>query len=342
MKALVLEEPGEAPRLTIEEREVPPLEAKDVLVKVHACGLCYHDVLVMQGVLRRGVKERVVLGHEISGTVAQVGDSVEGFKVGDPVASIFTEPCGYCDQCRRGMEQRCANGRGIGHRIDGGLAEFVKLHENALVTLSEGTDLDGASLYSCPIGVAYNAIKEVAGLQAGERALVTGAGGGLGVHSIQIAKAIGASVFAVTTSPEKMDRLSEVGADEVLLVDELDFSELVMAMTGDEGVNVVVENVAGVTFNSSFRSLAQFGRMVIVGAIGPGQLALNPAEIIFRDAHIMGTGGSTRKQLREVADLVEKGHIRPVVSQSFSFDEVLEAYRAMLNKETFGRVTIKP
>ena len=103
------------------------MEAKDVLVKVHACGLCYHDVLVMQGVLRRGVKERVVLGHEISGTVAQVGDSVEGFKVGDPVASIFTEPCGYCDQCRRGMEQRCANGRGIGHRIDGGLAEFVKL-----------------------------------------------------------------------------------------------------------------------------------------------------------------------------------------------------------------------
>ena len=261
--------------------------------------------------------------------MAQVGDSVEGFKVGDPVASIFTEPCGYCDQCRRGMEQRCANGRGIGHRIDGGLAEFVKLHENALVTLSEGTDLDGASLYSCPIGVAYNAIKDVAGLQAGERALVTGAGGGLGVHSIQIAKAIG-------------DRLSEVGADEVLLVDDLDFSELVMAMSGDEGVNVVVENVAGVTFNSSFRSLAQFGRMVIVGAIGPGQLALNPAEIIFRDAHIMGTGGSTRKQLREVADLVEKGHIRPIVSQSFSFDEVLEAYRAMLNKETFGRVTIKP
>ena len=150
MKALVLEEAGEIPRLTIEERDIPSLDAKDVLVKVHACGLCYHDVLVMQGVLRRGVKERVVLGHEISGTVAQVGDSVEGFKVGDPVASIFTEPCGYCDQCRRGMEQRCANGRGIGHRIDGGLSEYVKLHENALVALSEGTDLDGASCTAAP------------------------------------------------------------------------------------------------------------------------------------------------------------------------------------------------
>ena len=342
MRALVLEEAGETPRLAIEERDVPTPEAGDVLVKVHACGLCYHDVLVMQGVLRRGVRDRVVLGHEISGTVAEVGESVEGFKAGDPVASIFTEPCGYCDQCRRGMEQRCVNGRGIGHRIDGGLSEYVKLDQNALVALPEGTDLDGASLYSCPIGVAYNAIKDVAGLRAGERALVTGAGGGLGVHSIQIAKAMGAMVFAVTTSPEKMDRLSEVGADEVLLVDELDFSELVMAMTGDEGVDVVVENVAGVTFNSSFRSLGQFGRMVIVGAIGPGQIAINPAEIIFRDAHIMGTGGSTRKQLREVADLVQQGHVSPVVSQSFSFNEAVDAYRAMLNKETFGRVTIKP
>ncbi len=343
MKSLVLEEPGEVPRLTIEERDAPALDAKDVLVKVHACGLCYHDVLVMQGVLRRGVKERVVLGHEISGTVADVGGEVEGFKVGDAVASIFTEPCGSCERCASGMEQRCANGRGIGHRIDGGLSEYVKLHENALVALPDGTDLDGASLYSCPIGVALNAIKDVAGLQAGERALVTGAGGGLGVHSIQIAKAIGAMVFAVTTSPEKMDRLSEAGADEVLLADDdLDFSELVMAMTGDEGVDVVVENVAGVTFNSSFRSLGQFGRMVIVGAIGPGRIAVNPAEIIFRDAHIMGTGGSTRKQLREVADMVAQGQVSPVVSQSFSFDEAVEAYRAMLNKETFGRVVIKP
>ena len=167
MKALVLEEPGEVPRLTIEERDAPALDAKDVLVKVHACGLCYHDVLVMQGVLRRGVKERVVLGHEISGTVADVGGEVDGFKVGDAVASIFTEPCGSCERCAIGMEQRCANGRGIGHRIDGGLSEYVKLHENALVALPDGTDLDGASLYSCPIGVALNAIKDVAGLQAG-------------------------------------------------------------------------------------------------------------------------------------------------------------------------------
>lgn len=343
MKALVLEQAGDTPRLVIEERELPPLGPQDVLVRVHACGVCYHDVLVMQGVLRRGVKERVVLGHEISGTVAQVGQEVVGFQEGYPVASIFTEPCGDCHQCRRGMEQRCVQGQGIGHRIDGGFAEYVKLHQNALVALSPGTDLDTACIYGCPIGVAYNAIKDVAQLRAGERALVTGSGGGLGVHSIQIAKALGATVFAVTTSPEKMERLQEMGADEVLLAEEeLDFSELVMALTGDEGVDVAVENVAGVTFDSSFRSLAQFGRMVIVGAIGPGTIDLSPAELIFRDAHIMGTGGATRKQLKEVADLVERGQIRPVISRTYSLEQAVDAYRAMLERQTFGRVALKP
>ena len=343
MKALVLEEAGETPRLVIEERELPTLGPQDVLVKVHACGVCYHDVLVMQGVLRRGVKERVVLGHEISGTVAQIGEEVVGFQESDLVASIFTEPCGYCDQCLRGMEQRCVRGRGIGHRIDGGFAEYVKLHQNALVGLSPGTDLDTACIYGCPIGVAYNAIKDVAQLKAGERALVTGSGGGLGVHSIQIARALGATVFAVTTSPEKIDRLQELGADEVFLAEEeLDFSELVMALTEDEGVNVAVENVAGVTFHSSLRSLSQFGRMVIVGAIGPGTIELSPAELIFRDAHVMGTGGATRQQLRDVAALVEQGQIRPVVSQTYSLEQAVEAYRAMLERQTFGRVALKP
>ena len=125
-------------------------------------------------------------------------------------------------------------------------------------------------------------------------------------------------------------------------MDDLDFSELVMALTEDVGIDVVVENVVSTTFNSSFRSLAQFGRMVIVGAIGAGQIELNPAELIFRDAHIMGTGGATRQQLREVASLVEQGRIRPIVSQSFPLEEATEAYRAMREKQTFGRVTLQP
>ena len=82
--------------------------------------------------------------------------------------------------------------------------------------------------------------------------------------------------------------------------------------------------------------------MVVVGAIGPGRVELDPAELIFRDARIMGTGGATRQQLREVADLVERGHIRPVVSRSFPLEEAATAYRLMRESKTFGRVILKP
>ena len=343
MKALILEKAGESPQLILEDREIPEIEPKEVLIRVHACGFCYHDILVMQGVLRRGVKEKVVLGHEISGTIASVGTAVSEFQEGDNVASIFTQPCGHCQLCTSGMEQRCMNGVGIGHRADGGFAEYVKLHENALVKLSKTVDLDAASIYGCPIGVAYNAIKYVAKLKSGEKALVTGAGGGLGVHSIQIARSIGATVFAVTSSPSKSNLLTEIGAQEVLLAqDDLDYSEVVMALTEDKGVNVDIENVTGPVFQSSLNSMSQFGRMVIVGDIGGGSIKLSSAELIFRDAHIMGTGGATRKQLQEVAELVEKKQLRPLISEIYPLEKALDAYHSIKERHPFGRVILKP
>tara|TARA_B100000029_G_C17291057_1_gene857015 strand:- start:104 stop:829 length:726 start_codon:yes stop_codon:yes gene_type:complete len=241
------------------------------------------------------------------------------------------------------MEQRCENGRGIGHRIDGGFAENVVLNQNALVKIDRNADLIQASIYGCPIGVAYNAIVEVALLKSGEKILITGAGGGLGVHSIQIAKAVGADVFAVTTSPDKYDRISNLGVDQLILSEpELDFSEIVMALSEDKGMDVVVENVAGQTFLKSFKSLSQFGRMVIVGAIDESKIDLSPAELIFRDAHLMGTGGCTRRQLSEIANMVKQGRIEPIISKAYELGEVLDAYKSMRNKETFGRIALIP
>ena len=343
MKALVLERPGEIPEFVLEERGIPALGTSDVLVDVAACGICYHDILVMQGVLRRGVKDRVVLGHEISGIVANIGENVTAFEIGDHVVSILTEPCGNCKYCVSGMEQRCENGRGIGHSIDGGFAEQVLLDQNALVKISSTADLIKASIYGCPIGVAYNAIVDVGSLKPEEKVLITGAGGGLGVHSIQIARAIGANVFAITTSPEKYENISALGADELIVSEDgLDFSDIVMALSEDKGMDLVVENVAGQTFLKSFRSLSQFGRMVILGAVDASKIDLSPAELIFRDAHLMGTGGCTKRQLSEIANMVEKSAIEPIISRTYGFDEVLEAYKAMRGKQTFGRIALTP
>ncbi|MBI4299091.1 MAG: zinc-binding dehydrogenase [Chloroflexi bacterium] len=342
MKALVLETPGEEPKLSVKEIETPQVGPLDVLVRVKACGFCYHDVAVMRGVLRRGVKPQIILGHEISGEVADVGELVTAVSKGDKVVSLLTESCGQCIRCRTGREYRCLYGKGVGHAVDGGFAEFVKLRENGMALLPDGIDLQEACLFACPMGVALQAARDVARLQPGETAVVTGAGGGLGVHAVQVTKALGARVLAVTTSPEKIDRIQELGVEEVILAGELDFSEMVMALTEDQGADVVIDTVGFALFSSSFRSLSQYGRMVIIGEVAGGKVSINPAEVMFKDASVSGSTGAGLRHLLEVAAMVQQGRLKPVVSQTFPLEEAITAYRLMREKQTFGRVALVP
>ena len=342
MKALVLETPGEEPSLAVREVATPKAGPHEVVVEVSACGLCHHDVAIMQGTLRRGVKPGVILGHEISGRVAETGNAVTSAKVGDKVTSTLTTFCGECHRCLAGREYRCIHAQGIGHAIDGGFAKFVKLPETSLIPVPDVVDLEEASVFACPMGVALQAVRDVGEVQAGETVLVTGAGGGLGIHAAQIASALGARVLAVTTSAHKVEPMERLAAGEVVLADELDFSEFALALTEDQGVDVVVNTVGSAVFRSSLDSLAQFGRMVVVGEITGDIVNVNLAELLFRDATILGSTGAGPKHIRAVYEMVGSGLIRPVISQRFALEEAAAAYRLMREGKTFGRVVLVP
>ena len=314
----------------------------EVLVRVAACGFCYHDLLVMSGVLRRGVKPEVILGHEIAGVVAQVGDGVATVQPGDHVAGLLTNACGRCERCLRGQEHRCYNGEGIGHGRDGGFAEYVVLAEFSVVLVPEDLDLTGAALFACPMGVALQAVQQVAEVGAGDTVVVTGAGGGLGVHALQAAVALGGRVLAVTTSPEKLGRLAPLGAEEVLHTDELDFSELVLALTEDQGAEVVIDNVGSALFPSTLHSLAQYGRLVLLGEVAGRPVELNLAEIIFRDARVLGSSGVSRSVIQQVAAMVSEGRLNPVIDRSLPLEEAGTALDLVANRVVLGRVVLTP
>ena len=342
MHALVLDQSTQPPLMSVIEMPTPELGPHDVLVKVAAAGVCYHDILAARGVLRRGISPNVVLGHEISGFVEDTGNLVTKFTRGQKVASILTEACGLCDRCRSGREHRCRNGRGIGHSINGGFAEYTKIKETSLTLVPEGIEMTAAALLGCPIGVGVQALLEVAKLEMGETVLITGAGGGLGTHMVQIGKAVGARVMAVTSSPEKIVRLEDLGADDVLLMEDIDFSEIARALTEDEGVDVVVDCVGPSVFQSCVASLTQFGRMVILGDVTGGEVVLRPAEILFRDAQISGSSGTSIKNLERAASLLSSGAVNPVISEKLSLHEWDQAYEHMINKESFGRICLIP
>ncbi|MFN3975297.1 MAG: alcohol dehydrogenase catalytic domain-containing protein, partial [Dehalococcoidia bacterium] len=334
--------PGDPPHLAIHSLPRPSLGPHDVLVKVAACGVCYHDILVMRGVLRRGVKPQVVLGHEIAGTVEEVGQLVFSLVPGDKVVSLLTEPCGWCTRCTTGREHRCLRGVGIGHSGDGGFADYVKLHELALVPLPPEADLVGGCLLACPIGVALHALRDAGGLQAGETALITAAGGGVGTHAMQVARAIGAHVLAQTTSPHKEEALRGLGADQVLVAPDLAFGDLALAFTGEEGCQVVLNLIGARAFAECWKALAQFGRMLLVGELHGGSVPLIPAEVIFKDAHIIGVSGVSRSQVMDTVRLVQMRRVRPVVARTLPMgvEGALEAYRLLTQDHPLGRVVL--
>ena len=342
MKALVLEEPGATPKLRLKDLPEPVLGPRDALVRVLACGLCYHDRLAMTGVLRRGIRAGTILGHEICGEVTEVGREVSLVRPGDRVVPLLTQACGSCQRCVNGQEHRCFNGQGIGHGADGGFAQYVRVVETALVPVSMGIPPEQACLLTCPIGVALQGAKDAAGITPGEWVLVTGASGGLGVHALQIAKALGARTLAVTSSEGKMASLLELGADEVVPTGELDFAEVVLSITEERGADVVLDTVGSPLFASSLKSLAQFGRMVFLGEVAGESVEVNLAELIFRDAKLMGSAGAQRRHTEEASRMVAAGHIKPIVHATLPLKDILMGLGWMAERRLFGRVVLIP
>ena len=342
MRALLLESPGTPPHLSVADLPVPLPGPDEALVRVAACGFCHHDRLVMSGTLRRGVRPGVVLGHEIAGVVEEVGDDVSLVSQGDRVVSLLTNSCGHCDRCQTGREHRCRIGEGIGHGRNGGFAEYVAVSQHTLVKLPDALDLTEASLLACPAGVALQAVSAVE-VSAGETVVVTGAGGGLGIHAVQLAAALGARVLAVTSSPHKTSALASYGATEVIEAGELDFAEIVIALTADEGAEVVIDTVGSATLRSSVRCLAQYGRLALLGEVGgEGSFRGVIPEIVFRDARITGVSGVSLGMLERAVAMAAEGKLTPVLQVVMPLEEAEQAFELVSSRAVLGRVALVP
>ena len=348
MTALVVVEPGQPPTVELVERPTPVPGPGEALVRVDACGFCHHDRLVMDGTLRRGVTPGVALGHEICATVVATGADAGQLATGDHVVSLLTAACGRCARCRAGREHRCLDGYGIGHGRDGGFSQYIALPTTALAVVPPHIPPASAALLACPAGVALEGCL-AANVVAGETVVVTGAGGGLGVHAVQIAAALGAQVIALTTSPDKAAALESLGATHVIEVDAevgaaLDFAEIVMALTDDAGADVVIDTVGPPLWPSALRSLGQYGRLALLGDLTGAAVPLRLAEVIFRDLRLVGHSGVSRATLERTIRMAAAGELRPVVAQTLPMtpDGLLEARRLVAEERPLGRVVLTP
>lgn len=342
MKAVVLQRVGDPSQLVYQEVPAPALTPGHVLVRVHACGVGYRDVIDRRGDVPM-IRTPIIPGHEFAGEVVAVGAGVVRWSVGDRVLNLYSASCGHCEHCLGGDERRCqAGGETFGLSADGGYAEYALAHERALERLLPEIPYDvAATLYSAT-GVGFNNTAHAARVEAGERVLVTGASGGVGSAALQTAKLLGAEAWAVTSSAAKADALRAIGADRVIVNAAGDFHKQVLAETGGQGVDAAIDCVGTPTLNGCLRSLRSHGRVVVVGNVDARRFELNLGYILVRSLSIIGSDNVTRAALRQTMALVRDGRIKPLIHARLPLAEAAAAHRLLEARGASGRVVLMP
>jgi succinate semialdehyde reductase (NADPH) len=362
MRAAVLREVG---RLEVEELRDPVPGPGEVLVRVAACGVCHSDLHVIKGESPSILP--VVPGHEIAGTVIELGEGVEGPAVGTDVVAPFILPCGRCRWCARGRDDFCEAfwtlNRGKGTLYDGttrlytpagepvwmaamsGLAELAVVPATSVFAVPSGIPLDQAAPLGCAVFTAYGAARHAAQLQPGERVAVV-AVGGVGTNLVQVARALGAAqVIAIDVAPEKLDLARRMGATDTIDGSREDVVARVAELTGGEGVDVAFEALGRPqTIRQALDILALGGRAVAIGVAPSGALTeIESNLLVRRQLRLVGSyGARTRTDMPELLDLVARGAIRlgETISRHVTLDEVAEVYAALDRGEIVGRAVV--
>lgn len=345
MRAVVAERTGPPAVLRVADGAAREPGPREIRIAVAACGVCFHDVVVRNGTFRRGVAMPVILGHEVAGTIDKLGAEVAGFRRGDLVATVIhSHVCGHCRDCRGGHETSCPERVFLGDAgLNGGYAELVCVDADAALKVPAGIDPEQAAIVACTIGTELNAVRDVGQVRLGERVLVTGAGGGLGLHGVQLSHLAGAFTIAVTTTAAKAARIREAGADEVIVVERgQDFSSEVRRLSDGRGVDAVIDNVGSPVFEAVRRSVADGGRIVLVGQITGDFVTVNPAQLFLRNVRILSAKGVSRAQLADALDLVARRRIKPAVERVLSLEGAAEAHRLVEAGLATGRIVLQP
>jgi len=315
MKALVLNGPGEPFSLETVPDPVPgPGEA---VARVIACGAGLTIQHVKAG--RAKVDYPRIIGHEITGVIEAIGDGVTNVAVGDPVTAYFYLTCGHCKWCRINRETLCENFGGyIGRACDGGYAELMKLPARNFLKFPENLHWQN---HAAEIGVITDAIatpvKVVrhADIKAGETVAVFGAGGGLGIHMLMLAKWAHAKVIAVDIAADKFEACRAAGADECVNPHDGDAVEALRDLSGD-GIDVAIDFVSSrETLETAVQCLGRGGRMVTLGGSGEN-FSAHAHTMLEKELILMGSRYATRQEVIESLELCARGEVWPLVTET--------------------------
>lgn len=340
MKAVVMT--GFGGSEVLEVREVPDPEPgpREVVVRLDHAALNHLDLDICNGVAGMQVVFPHVLGTEGVGVIEAVGAGAQAWTAGQRVGTFAFRTCGDCPGCRSGRENMCARVTTLGGQQWGAYAERIRVRDDQLVALPDALSFEDA-MASYKLATAWEGLVETAALQPGESVLVTGAGGGVGSAAVVLAHHLGARVIAASGSDEKNERLTALGADDVINYQAEPLADALARIAGDDGVDAVFDVAAGPHLVTAVRALRWGGRAVVVGAHGGKLIEVDMLDLFRRHVAIHGCGRYTRAILAAVFEARCTGLPKPPVHAVFPLAEAADAHRVMHSRKFFGRLLLR-
>ncbi len=334
MKALLLRKHGGLEELSVvPDYPVPAATEGHVVIRVGASSFNYHDVFTVRGMPGIKVPFPVVIGLDMAGTITEVGSGVTGWNAGD---RVLVNPLNK----KKGL---------MGEMMDGGMAEYCLVAADQLLRMPAEVTFEQAASLPVAYGTAHRMLVTHDTVKKGERVLILGASGGVGTGCVILAKHLGAEVIACTSSPQKMQKLKELGADEVVNVKETDFSKWAVEKYGkpqrrsyDGGVDVVINFTGGDTWHPSLRCLKRGGKLLVCGATAGYDPKEDLRYVWSFELKIIGSNSYYDDDLHALLKLIAQGKLKPVIDTVLPLEQAAEGLRLIQDREVIGKVVVTP
>jgi NADPH:quinone reductase-like Zn-dependent oxidoreductase len=339
MKAVRIHAFGGPEVLQYEEVADPKPRKDQVLVRIRACALNHLDLWIRKGIGKVSLPH--ILGSDIAGEVVETGEYVSGFQSGQRVLLAPMLFCNRCPYCSSGRQNQCVEFTVLGNRVDGGNCELIAVPAVNVIPIPYSLDFNQAASVPLVFTTAWHMLVGRAGIRQGQTVLVLGAGSGVGIAAIQVAKLFHARVIATAGNEDKLDKARQLGADYLIDHYQQKISDEVRKITNKQGVDIVVEHVGIATWDESVKSLKPGGTLVTCGATTGYNAALDLRFLFSRQLSILGSFMGTMGEMNEVLGHIFAGLLKPVIDRTFSLHDIGAAHEYMEASQMFGKIVLE-
>lgn len=326
----------------IEDIPEPEINENEVLVEVRSAGLNHLDIWIRKGGRSSKSAGPHVLGSDASGVVAAVGERVKGVNVGDEVILNPGLSCGLCDYCRRGEQSECVSFGILGLSRQGTFAERVAVPGRNVAPKPSHLSFNEAGAFVLAQLTAWRMLMTRAQLRPGQMVLIHGIGGGVAVCALQLAKLAGARAIVTSSSDEKLERASRLGADHTINYKAVDdVAQSVRDLTNGIGVDIIIDTVGAATWPIDFSAVRRGGKVVLCGVTSGAEAVTNLQALYWNQLTIMGSTMGSDEDFRQMVEAVAAAELRPVIDSVMPLENIKDAMGKMETAGQFGKIVLE-